>query len=198
MKFERQKYEHKETLELGKYFYTTIFKLERVPFRLNRKRALDSLFGRIFYGEPVPTSPENALAPMTFAFNATLLLAFQFLLQSKTLNPEILAALPKDILVFGSVSEILPKLIGIFGIIYNIGAWVSYTACSRIALNLTQHFIMLDKQLGAKISTCGTKKSDYIYGLFSSILTNGFFVAWVLWWSFYMWKITPALSGLTG
>ena len=34
----------------------------RVPIRLNRKRALDSLFDRIFYGEPVPTSPENALA----------------------------------------------------------------------------------------------------------------------------------------
>jgi len=27
LKSERQKYEHKETLELGKYFYTTIFKL---------------------------------------------------------------------------------------------------------------------------------------------------------------------------
>ena len=100
LKFERQKYEHKETLELGKYFYTTIFKL----------------------------------APMTFAFNATLLLAFQFLLQSKTLNPAIFAALPKDILVFGSVPEILPKLIGIFGIIYNIGALLSYAACSRIVL----------------------------------------------------------------
>ena len=37
-----------------------VAELERVPIRLNRKRALDSLFGRILYGEPVPTSPENA------------------------------------------------------------------------------------------------------------------------------------------
>src|SRR5712692_1510259 len=36
--------------------------LERVPMRLNRERALDSLFGRIFCGEPLHTSPENALA----------------------------------------------------------------------------------------------------------------------------------------
>ena len=35
--------------------------LERVPIRLNRKRALDSLVGRIFCGKPVPTFPENAL-----------------------------------------------------------------------------------------------------------------------------------------
>jgi hypothetical protein len=163
--FERLKYEHKETLELGKYFYTTIFKL----------------------------------APMTFVFNATLLAAFQFLVQSKKLNPEIFSAPPKEILLFGfllSVPEILPKLIGIFGIIYNIGAWVSYHACSRIALSLTQHFIVLDKKLGSKISECGTKKSDYIYGLLSAFLTHGFFIAWVFWRTFYMWKITPALFGL--
>src|SRR5713101_775129 len=36
--------------------------LERVPIRLNRERALDSLFDRIFCGKPVPTFPENALA----------------------------------------------------------------------------------------------------------------------------------------
>src|SRR5713226_8854039 len=35
--------------------------LERIPNRLNRERALDSLFGRIFCGKPVPTFPENAL-----------------------------------------------------------------------------------------------------------------------------------------
>ena len=44
----------------------TVFKetecaLERVPIRLNRKRALDSLVGRIFCGKPVTTFPENAL-----------------------------------------------------------------------------------------------------------------------------------------
>src|SRR5712692_1129308 len=37
--------------------------LERVPFRLNRERALDSLIDRIFYGKPVSTFPENALSP---------------------------------------------------------------------------------------------------------------------------------------
>src|SRR5713101_989661 len=36
--------------------------LERVPVRLNQERALDSLFGRIFFGKPVSTFPENALA----------------------------------------------------------------------------------------------------------------------------------------
>ena len=36
--------------------------LERFPFLWNRKRALDSCICRIFYGEPLHTSPENALA----------------------------------------------------------------------------------------------------------------------------------------
>ena len=35
--------------------------LERFPFLWNRKRALDSCICRIFYGEPLHTSPENAL-----------------------------------------------------------------------------------------------------------------------------------------
>src|SRR6266852_5464542 len=35
--------------------------LERVSIRLNRKRALASLVGRIFCGKPVSTFPENAL-----------------------------------------------------------------------------------------------------------------------------------------
>src|SRR2546428_11328897 len=35
--------------------------LERVPIRLKRKRALDSIRGRIFCGKPVSTFPENAL-----------------------------------------------------------------------------------------------------------------------------------------
>ena len=33
------------------------------PASIESGRALDSLFGRIFYGKPVPTFPENALAP---------------------------------------------------------------------------------------------------------------------------------------
>jgi len=37
--------------------------LERFPFLWNRKRALDSCISRIFYGEPLHTSPENALVP---------------------------------------------------------------------------------------------------------------------------------------
>jgi hypothetical protein len=36
--------------------------LEHDPFRLNRIMLSILSFGRIFYGEPVPTSPENALA----------------------------------------------------------------------------------------------------------------------------------------
>jgi hypothetical protein len=35
--------------------------LERFPFLRNRKHALDSCICRIFYGEPLHTSPENAL-----------------------------------------------------------------------------------------------------------------------------------------
>ena len=34
--------------------------LERFAFLRNRKRALDSCICRIFYGEPLHTSPENA------------------------------------------------------------------------------------------------------------------------------------------
>jgi len=35
---------------------------EHDPFRLNRIMLWILLFGRVFYGEPVPTSPENAPA----------------------------------------------------------------------------------------------------------------------------------------
>ena len=35
--------------------------LERIPFQSNRNSLWLSLSGRIFCGEPVPTSPENAL-----------------------------------------------------------------------------------------------------------------------------------------
>jgi len=36
-------------------------RLDRFPLQLNRKAVQPFMFGRIFFGKPVPTFPENAL-----------------------------------------------------------------------------------------------------------------------------------------
>jgi hypothetical protein len=120
------------------------------------------------------------LAAMSFTLNGLLLGSVAFILPQA-------GKLPGEFYGFGVLT------VGIIGLIYNIGAALTYGSLVTLAGNLAARFAKLDRLLNLDVRSCRNPLSDWL-GYFSIGLTVIFFGAWMFVWIYLILHIPTSNS----
>lgn len=108
------------------------------------------------------------LAAMSFTLNGLLLGSVSFFLPQAGKIPNIL---------YGTGIAV----VGTIGLIYNVGALLTYASLVTLANNLSARFATLDQLLDLDVRSCRNPLSDRL-GFWSIILTVLFFLIWIVVW----------------
>jgi hypothetical protein len=120
------------------------------------------------------------LAAMSFTLNGLLLGSVAFFLPQA-------GKLPGELYVFGVAT------VGIIGLIYNVGAALTYSSLVTLAGSLAARFSKLDRLLNLDVRSCRSPLSDWL-GYFSIALTLIFFGAWIVVWLYLILHIPTTNS----
>lgn len=115
------------------------------------------------------------LAAMSFTLNGLLLGSVSFFLPQAGKIP-------------GNIYGVGITTVGIIGLIYNIGALLTYCSLVTLAGSLAARFAVLDRQLDLEVSSCRSRPSD-VLGYLAIVLTLIFFGAWMCVWTYLTFHI---------
>jgi hypothetical protein len=122
------------------------------------------------------------LAAMSFTLNGLLLGSVAFFLPQAGKLPDRLYGL--GITTVGAV-----------GLIYNLGALLTYASLVTLAGNLAARFAKLDRLLNLDVRSCRTTVSNWL-GSVSILLTVAFFLAWIFIWTYVILYIPDTQSNV--
>jgi hypothetical protein len=120
------------------------------------------------------------LAPMSFALNGVLLAALGFVAKDA-------GSASKDFLSIAII------IIGLIGVVYNLGAGCACISLAITVWRLTGRFGYLDKQLGLEIAINKSSGANF-WGSVTWFLTLVFFLLWIALWTFLIMNRTILLN----